>query len=70
LESVEGELKEALAELNTLKGKRWVRWGLDLFSLNTPDRWIAAVGALLIGLALIPVFWVSDRLGGSSEPPR
>ena len=60
---LEAELAESRRGLNTLRGKRWVRWGLGLTSARAWMRWPMALLAGLIGLALIPVFLVNDWIG-------
>jgi hypothetical protein len=60
LRSVESELEAVRGELDTLRGKRWVRWGLALTSARGWLRWPLAAAALLVGLALIPVFLIND----------
>ena len=60
---LEAELAETRRGLNTLRGKRWVRWGLGLTSARAWMRWPMALLASLIGLALIPVFLVNDWIG-------
>ena len=62
LEVRAAELAATRAELATLQGKRWVRWGLDLTAGPAWRRWPAAALAALVGLALIPVFRVNDLL--------
>lgn len=67
LQSVERELETARGELATLRGKRWVRWGLALTASRTWRRWPAAALAAAVGAALTPVFWVNDcvaKMGG------
>ena len=60
---LEADLEEDRAQLATLRGKRWVRWGAQLFSLRGVFVWPLAALATVIGLLLIPVFWLNDRLG-------
>jgi hypothetical protein len=71
LERLDVELRETRGELETLKGKRWVRWGLDLFSARGWLRWPLAALALALGVLLIPVFLINDlfapRGGGTGE---
>ncbi|MEN6627265.1 MAG: hypothetical protein ABFD69_13660 [Candidatus Sumerlaeia bacterium] len=62
VEAAERELEQTRRDLATLKGKRWVRWGLSLSSGQAWLRWPAAAVAAVIGVALIPIFWVNDRL--------
>ncbi|MCE5231664.1 glycosyltransferase family 4 protein [bacterium] len=59
---LEKELEEAKRDLNTLRGKRWVRWGLELTSAQGWLRWPMALLATIIGVVLFPIFWVNDRL--------
>jgi hypothetical protein len=63
IERLETELRAAGGERDTLLGKRWVRWGLDLFSLRGWARWPMAAAAALIGVVLIPVFLINDLFG-------
>jgi hypothetical protein len=60
LERLEAELRETRSRLETLLGKRWVRWGLEATSGRGPARWPLAALALLVGLALVPVFFIND----------
>ncbi|MCL5269908.1 MAG: hypothetical protein M1457_04980, partial [bacterium] len=66
LAEVERTLDAARRDLATLRGKRWVRWGLAAASRGAWLRWPAAAAALMVGLALIPVFWLNDRLTGKN----
>lgn len=59
---LEAELRETRSALDTLMGKRWVRWGLSLFSGRALLALPVAALATLIGLAMIPVFWISDLM--------
>lgn len=61
VESLDQELERTRRELATLRGKRWVRWGLEASTAQGWLRWPLAAAAVAIGLALIPVFWVNDR---------
>ena len=63
LRRLEGELAETRSRLETLLGKRWVRWGLAATSGDTWLRWPLAVLAGVVGLALIPVFVVNELIG-------
>ncbi len=60
LERAEEELARTGAELATLRGKRWVRWGLSLAGGRGLSRWPLAALALVVGAALVPVFWLND----------
>lgn len=62
LAQAESELETARAELNTLRGKRWVRWGLNLFSMRGLAKWPMAAFGFLMGLVLIPVFLLADLM--------
>ncbi len=61
LARTKAELSRTQAELNAIRGKRWVRWGMDLLSLRAPARYIAGLFSILLALALIPIFAISDR---------
>lgn len=63
LAETESELAETRSQLDTLRGKRWVRWGLRVFSGRGIAALPVAAFAAIVGLILIPVFWVSDRIG-------
>jgi hypothetical protein len=67
LARTERELATAQAELATLHGKRWVRWGLSLTRAQSWSRWPAAALAALVGLALIPIFRINDWLAKSAR---
>lgn len=67
LRQAETELARVRAELNTLRGKRWIRWGLGLIQ-GSWMRWPAALAATLVGLALVPVFVVNDLLAHPKRP--
>jgi hypothetical protein len=72
LARAEGALEETRRELATLRGKRWIRWGLGLTSARGWMRWPAALLAAPVALALLPVFLINDllaRLGGDARPP-
>jgi len=63
LAELEGRLARAEAQLATLRGKRWVRWGVSFSSLRGWAAWLLAPAAALIGLILIPVFLLNDLIG-------
>ncbi len=80
LASAEAELQNARRDLATLRGKRWIRWGLGL---TTARAWLRAPLALLAALAGLAVFFailagdLASRLlppsrapSGSSDPER
>ncbi len=60
LTKTQNELSRVRAQLNTLLGKRWVRWGLRFFSARGWLAWPAAFFATVLGVLLIPVFWLND----------
>jgi len=68
LRQTEGELRAARGQLETLRGKRWVRWGLALGAGRSWLRWPAALLAGALGLLLIPVFLINDLL--APKPAR
>ena len=51
----QAELEHTRGELASLRGKRWVRWGLAATSARAWLRWPAALLALLIAIPLFPV---------------
>jgi hypothetical protein len=67
LDQLESNLCDTNRELKTLKGKRWVRWGLHAMGSRSWLRLPMACLALLISLILILVFLVSDVLPSRSH---
>lgn len=67
VEAAERELEQTKREIATLKGKRWVKWGLSLSTAQAWLRWPMALLAAIIGVALIPVFWMNDRMAKKSN---
>lgn len=67
VESLEKELEQTRRELATLRGKRWVRWGIEASTSQGWLRWPMAALAVAIGLVLIPVFWVNDLFTGTKR---
>lgn len=70
LRGLEDELADATSDLATLRGKRWVRWGLGITSGKSWLRWPMAAVAIAFGIALIPVFWINDCIVGRFGPKR
>src|SRR5206468_1322726 len=60
LARTESELRQTQSQLDTLRGKRWVRWGIALTSSRAWLRIPMTILAALIGLLLIPIFWIAD----------
>lgn len=65
IDRLQGELERTQGRLNSLLGKRWVRWGLRWFSPAGVASVLLAPLAALAGLGLFVVFWVTDRWGKS-----
>lgn len=59
---LEATVEAQRAELKTLRGKRWVRWGLRLFTRGGVGAILVSIFAVLAGLMLFPIFWINDRL--------
>jgi glycosyltransferase involved in cell wall biosynthesis len=67
LRRLQADLEQARAALATLRGKRWVRWGLALTSGRAFWRLPAALLAALAAAALLPVFFANDQLAKFSR---
>lgn len=65
VERSEREREQAQTELDTLRGKRWVRWGLALTGSRGWLRLPAALAMGVLGILLWPIFAINDRLGKS-----
>lgn len=63
LARAEADLARTTSRLETLRGKRWVRWGLNLLSTRGVFALPIALLAIVLGAALLPIFYLNDRFG-------
>ncbi len=68
LDKLDSELRETKREVQTLKGKRWIRWILHATSGQSWWRFPMSIFSLLISLILIPLFLINDLLPARTRP--